>query len=167
MTAAGIEKKCSQPLCRRKRKKSWCYYPHWSRDLVSSVCGIFFFFFRFSWFLKPIYISILFWFTKILMWKKKFSPTHLRADSEGLFCSEYIRPQPLARGVPSCEEPSLLINEHICEILWMNLSLLCRQSTLLLAGSSTDDGWASSELRCSTHYKRNNFSLFLRIVRES
>ena len=42
-----------------------------------------------------------------------------------------------------------------------------KQITLLLGGNSTDDRWASSELRCSTHYKRKQTFSFHIMVRES
>ena len=38
--------------------------------------------------------------------------------------------------------------------------------TLVLGGSSTNDIWVSSELRCSTHYRRKNFPFNI-VVRES
>ena len=39
---AGEEKNnAASPLVDASGKKSWCYYPHWSRDSVSPLCGIF------------------------------------------------------------------------------------------------------------------------------
>ena len=32
----------SVPLLKPAEKKSWCYYPHWSRDSVSPIYGIYF-----------------------------------------------------------------------------------------------------------------------------
>ena len=29
------------PQKKIQKKRYWCYYPHWSRDSVSPVCGIF------------------------------------------------------------------------------------------------------------------------------
>ena len=36
-----IVKMLSASFLTPAENKSWCYYPHWSEDLVSLVCGIF------------------------------------------------------------------------------------------------------------------------------
>ena len=138
----------------------------------SSICLVsflilkfrFYFFFKFSWFLKLVYIFFFLGWQNFNVKGKVCPNTSQKGFRKTVLFRAY-----LAR--TSCtRSPQLrgarLAHTYMWKIWWMNLSLLRRQSTLLLGGSSTDDGWDSLELRCSTHYWRRNFP-FYTIVRES